>query len=337
MTTITTAPTKVLVTGATGGLGRNAVEHLLAQGHEVVATGRNPVIGAQLQQRGARFVAADLSTDSLALLVDGVDAVWHCAALSSPWGPLNAFVQANVVATERLAHAALQAGVARFVHVSTPSLYFDYQHHRDLPETYRARAYANAYALTKAQAEAVLQALAQQQPGLHVGILRPRGIFGPYDQALVPRIERVLRARGGTVPLPNGGQALVDLTYVGNVVHAMSRASVADYPSGSVFNVTNGEPTTVATVLERLFAQALRRPFGIRRVPYPVLDLAARAMEATARLTGREPMLTRYSAGALAYDMTLDLSRASSVLGYHPQVRMDEAIVRTADWMQRHG
>lgn len=330
----------MLVTGATGGLGRNAVEYLLARGHEVRATGRNAAVGAELVKAGADFMRVDLAAvrSELYPLVTGVDAVWHCAALSSPWGPYNDFYAANVYATQMLALAASNVGVSRFVHVSTPSLYFDYKHHRDIPETYRPRHYVNDYARTKAEAEACVKETSQGSQKMKSVILRPRGIFGRHDQALVPRIERVLVERGGRVPLPNGGKAFVDLTYAENVVHAMWLATMADgVESGTAFNITNGDPMTVADVLTRLFRTELGRPFEIKNVPYFALDTAARALEAIASKNGKEPLLTRYSAGALAYDMTLDISRARRQLGYEPVVSMEEGIARTANWMASRG
>ncbi|MFK5664232.1 NAD-dependent epimerase/dehydratase family protein, partial [Escherichia coli] len=77
-----------LVTGATGGLGRELVDQLLARGYRVRATGRDAAIGARLK---TEFVPADLTTDPLAPLVAGVDMVFHLAALSSPWGSRAAF------------------------------------------------------------------------------------------------------------------------------------------------------------------------------------------------------------------------------------------------------
>ncbi|HHU8056612.1 TPA: NAD-dependent epimerase/dehydratase family protein, partial [Escherichia coli] len=85
---------KILVTGATSGLGRNAVQYLLQSGESVVATGRNCEVGRSLTNAGAQFVALDLTEateDDCARLMDGCDAVWHCAAKSSPWGDKTAF------------------------------------------------------------------------------------------------------------------------------------------------------------------------------------------------------------------------------------------------------
>ncbi|MDR2207754.1 MAG: NAD-dependent epimerase/dehydratase family protein [Azoarcus sp.] len=329
-----------LITGATSGLGRNAVAQLAMMGRAVRATGRDLRVGEALRAQGIEFIPADLTMaqdEVLERLLDGIDTVWHCAALSSPWGDYRDFHAANVVATARLAHAAALKGVRRFVHISTPSLYFDFRHRTNIPETFRAARYANHYASTKAHAEDSIRTIATSHPETTFVLLRPRGIFGPHDRVLLPRILRILRERHGRLPLPRGGAALLDLTYTENVVHAMLLATFCDdIVSGEVFNITNGEPTRLRDVLEALLA-----PLGVRyRIvtpPYPVLDVAARAMEAFAAFSGKEPALTRYAVGALNYDMTLDITKARRVLGYEPVVKLTDGIDATVKWIQAHG
>lgn len=326
----------VLITGATGGLGRNAVEALLGQGLTVRATGRNAAVGAELRRQGAEFVAGDLATmaaDRARALVAGCDTVWHCAALSSPWGAYSAFLAANVRATAVLAEAARECNVERFVHISTPALYFDFTHRYNVPESFRPAQFVNHYASTKAQAEQ--EVLVQVSRGLHATILRPRAIFGPYDQVLLPRLLRILDDKDGRLILPRGGETLLDLTYAGNVVQAMQLASTKPgVPAGSVFNITNGEPARVREVLDALFVRELGRPMHVRSAPYGLLSAIARTMELAATFTGREPSLTRYSLGALAFDMTLDITHARDVLGYKPRISMAEAMVTTAQWFR---
>jgi len=332
---------KVLVTGATSGLGRNAVDFLLAKGVSVVATGRNLAAGREIERCGAKFVPCDLSALDLKTgmaLVYGVDAVWHCAALSAPWGRAADFIACNVTATENLLAAAVAAGVSRFVHVSTPAIYFDFRHLYDVPETFRARHHVNAYAATKARSEeAVLASAAANHGTLHV-MLRPRAIFGPHDAALIPRVQRVLAERGGRLPLPRAGRAVIDVTYVENVLHAMWLAStVPNLESGSVFNITNGDPREIGSVLKTLFTGYLGLAVDIRPVPYWAAACAAGMMEAISLITRREPALTRYSVGALSFDMTLDISKVRKALGYAPVVGIEEGIARTAEWMRCHG
>lgn len=331
---------KTLVTGATSGLGANAARYLAAQRQAVRATGRDRRAGQALEAEGIEFVPVDLANAAakdIDRLLDGIDIVWHCAALSSPWGRYEDFHQANMTATTRLAERAAQRGVRRFVHISTPSLYFDYRHRVDIPETFRPARYVNHYADTKAQAEASLRAIALSYPGTTVAILRPRAIFGPHDRVLLPRILRVLRERDGRLPLPRGGVARFDLTYVENVIHAMQLATTReDLPSGEVFNITNGEPATLRDVLAAIFVP-LGVAYRIVALPYPVLDAAARAMEAYASLSGAEPALTRYSVGTLNYDMTLDIEKARRMLGYQPIVPLSEGIELTVRWIQSHG
>ncbi|RQH05644.1 NAD-dependent epimerase/dehydratase family protein [Paraburkholderia dinghuensis] len=329
-----------LVTGATSGLGKNAVTFLAARQQAVRGTGRNLRAGAALRAQGVEFLPADLATareGEFDRLLDGVDNVWHCAALSSPWGRCDDFYAANVVATTRLAHAAVRSGVRRFVHISTPSLYFDYRHRMGIPETFRPARYVNHYANTKAQAEEAIRAIAAQHCATTFVMLRPRGIFGPHDRVLIPRILRVLRERGGRLPLPRGGDARLDLTYVDNVVHAMQLATMREnLPSGEAFNITNGEPAILRDILEAML-RPLRIPFRFVGLPYAFLDAAARVMQSGAALTGREPAFTRYSIGALQYDMTLDIEEARRVLGYRPIVSLADGIDSTVQWIKAHG
>lgn len=332
---------RILVTGATGGLGRNAVDFLLERGVAIRATGRNMRIGALLRHQGAEFIAADLSTlgpHQARQLTADVDAVWHCAALSAPWGRRQAFIRCNVTATETLLEAAAAAGVPRFIHISTPAVYFDYTHHLNVAEDFRAIRYANDYAQTKAHAEIRVAEICAKCPATTAVILRPRAIFGPYDQVLMPRLAKVIEARAGRLPLPRSGNTLLDVTYAENVVHAMWLASVKpNLESCSVYNITNGEPTTIRNVLDALFVRELGQRLNIPRIPYPVMASAARLMEGVALLTRREPLLTAYSLGVLAYDMTLNINKAKRELGYQPVVGLQDGVARTARWLKTHG
>ncbi|WP_268629584.1 NAD-dependent epimerase/dehydratase family protein, partial [Escherichia coli] len=137
-------------------MGRNAAQWLLEAGHQVRATGRDERAGAALCRLGAEFCALDLAQatpQQCRQLVTDCEWVWHCAAKSSPWGGKAEFHRINAAATERLAEAAGRCGVRRFVHISTPAIYFDFQPHYDLDEGYRARRFANHYAASKYAAE----------------------------------------------------------------------------------------------------------------------------------------------------------------------------------------
>jgi len=109
---------KVLVTGATSGLGRNAVEFLRNKGISVRATGRNEAMGKLLQKMGAEFVHADLTelvSSQAKVMLAGIDTLWHCSSFTSPWGTQEAFDLANVRATRRLGEWAVAWGVTLFI------------------------------------------------------------------------------------------------------------------------------------------------------------------------------------------------------------------------------
>lgn len=305
----------------------------LGRGHQVIAVGRNKEVLNELATLGGQTYACDLAVEWLPNhIFETVDAVWHCAGLSSPWGAYQDFYAVNVGATKQLAEQAGQAGVPYFVHISTPSLYFDYQNHLDIKEDYQPSSYVNHYAHTKALAETVILKMVQQFPQTRYIMLRPRAIFGKYDQVLIPRLLKVIEQKG-FLPLPNGGRAMMDFTFADNVVEAMLCAVRTDLPSGisgQAFNITGGEPMALRAVLDNLFVDELKMDFKVKAVPYPILRTLALGLETIAKLTQKEPILTAYSVGALNFDMVLNIDKARQILGYVPKVSMAEAIGRTA-------
>lgn len=331
----------LLVTGATGFLGARICALARAEGEPVIALGRNREAGARLEALGCEFRAVDLEEAAPTReAFAGATAVVHAAALSSPWGEPRAFERANVEATEHVLAAMRAHGVRRLAHVSTPSVYFAFRDRHGIAESEPLPArFANEYARTKAEAEARVRAAVEA--GTHDAvILRPRGIFGPGDTALMPRLLRVAE-RLPRFPLFGGGEQLVDLTYVDNVADACRLALAhAEARRGGVYNVTNGEPVALGPTVGAVFAR-LGVPFRPLPLPRGLGLWAAGRLEARAeRAPGRpEPPLTRYTVGVLSHAQTLDISAARRDLGYRPAVSMAEGIERFARWWeeQPHG
>lgn len=324
---------KALVTGATGFLGGHMARRLVTLGWDVSGIGRDRSRGQALEQIGVHMNYMDLYDQVQTMnACKGQEVIFHCAALSSPWGKYEEFYRSNVEATQHIVNGCIQHGVQRLIHVSTPSIYFDGKAHYGIRETDPLpRRSINDYAATKLLAEQVVQQAFQQQ-GLACIMIRPRAIFGPMDQTLFPRLLEANRQSG--VPLLQGGRALMDLTYVDNVVDVMLLGVDApQHALGQAYNISNGEPIPFIEVLSRLFKR-LDIPLHTRHVPYPVAHLVAGGMEIIYRMVPAlgEPPLTRYTVGSIAVPHTLDITLAQQQLGYVPRISVDEGLERFAEW-----
>ncbi|WP_022917996.1 NAD-dependent epimerase/dehydratase family protein [Ruania albidiflava] len=316
--------TTALVTGASGFLGGHVVAELRAHGYRVIAAGRN----AAALPTGGPTLVGDL--DALARTDQPADLVIHCAALSTPWGAWRDFARTNITGTERVLTYARRNGVRRIVHVSSPSIYAAPRHATNITENeVDAGNRLNNYIRSKVAAEALLHR-ARREPGTpEIVILRPRGIIGPGDSSLVPRLLAVEEKIG--IPLFEGGRALIDLTSVQNVATALRLAAETPGIDGEAINITNGDPRPFRNLIDALFARLGRTP-RYRHLPTKPLYAVAGLLEAVyASLPGRpEPPLTRYTLSTIAYSQTLDISKARALLGYTPQVSLDESLASYA-------
>jgi nucleoside-diphosphate-sugar epimerase len=311
---------QALVTGATGGLGLALVAALLAEGYAVRATGRDPAAAARLAAMGAEVALADLAEDPgvAARLCQGVDVVFHAAALSSPWGPAKTFERINVGVTRALLDAARRAGCQGLVFVSSPSIYAQFRDRIGLTEADPPAARPlNAYARTKLAAERLV--LAANGPDFFTTALRPRALVGPDDRVVLPRLLALV-ARG-RVPLPRGGRALVEFTDSRDAARALVSADQRRATAGGrVFNISGGRPVSVRDTALAL-AEALHRDLTFMPAPWPLMLAGAAVMEGAAALSpaGREPLITPYGVATLAFSQTFDLAGARDGLGYEPR------------------
>lgn len=319
---------RILVTGATGFLGSHVLAGITAAGMPVLAVGRQSGRSAALAAAGHAVVRQDLVSafEPTAHPAFGeVEAIIHCAALSAPFGRLADFERDNVAATRNLVNFARRNGVRRFVHISTPSVYFAYRDQTNVQEDTPLPPPVNHYARTKRLAEQIVLAV----PEIGPIVLRPRGIYGEGDRALLPRLLRAARKRA--LPLFREGKAGIDLTHVDDVVDAVLAAlSAPDGAQGEIFNISGGEILPVRRIADEACARA-----GItakwRRMPLAPAMLAVGLMEAgAALLPGRpEPPVTRYGLGLFAYVQSLDISKAARILRWKPNVPFEIGLDRT--------
>ncbi|QNP55540.1 NAD-dependent epimerase/dehydratase family protein [Tessaracoccus defluvii] len=317
---------QVLVTGASGFLGGHVVTELTSAGYRVLANGRD---AGRLAGLGVDTLAAPLAALPTAPL-QGVDAIVHCAALSSPWGRWADFREANVDGTAAVIEAARRNGVRRIVFVSSPSVYSQAADRLDISEDdVDPGNRLNHYIASKLRAEELVRAAVADGSVPEAVILRPRGLIGAGDPSLAPRLLDVHRRIG--VPLFREGTNLVDLTAVENVALAARLALEHANAHGQAYNITNGDPRPFRELLDRLLTLVGETP-RYRRVSIRVLyPLAAVLEKLYAVLPGYpEPPLTRYTLTTIAYSQTLDISRARADLGYVPRVSLDDALAAFA-------
>ena len=117
---------KILVTGATGFIGRHLIARLVADGHEVLGLVRNPAKQAVVVDAGAKVALGDVTDfESVRKAIHNVDAVFHLASRVSDWGSWSEFESATVRGTENVLLAAAEGAVRRFVHMSSVAVYDD--------------------------------------------------------------------------------------------------------------------------------------------------------------------------------------------------------------------
>lgn len=323
----------IVISGISSAIGMRTASFLVQKGYQVRGFARNiNEVRKHLDHPMIELVSGDLLDRKFVHSVcNGAHGVIHLAARSSPWGKFNDFYLANVEGTKSIVEAAKKCHLNRMVHVSTPSLYFDFRDRYDICENEDLPLKGvNAYAVTKKMAENVVDNFVES--GGSAITLRPRAVFGPYDRTLFPRVLKVCKEKG--IPKFKRKSPIIDVTYVDNLAYALCLALEA--PSsciGQKYNITNGEPIALWELLNNLLKR-LSIPIHHRYFPYSIAYSAALIAEWKSLITKQEPRFTRYSLGVMSFSQTLSIEKAKNELKYNPITSLKEGIDRYVNWIQ---
>jgi nucleoside-diphosphate-sugar epimerase len=306
---------KCLVTGAAGFIGSHLCERLVRDGHDVVGVDafvpyypravKEANLAALRMQSRFTLLPLDLRTDSLAAALDGVEVVFHLAAMAGlvrSWSEFDLYQTCNLTATQRLLEAVRpRQALRRFVYVSTSSVYGRYS---SGDETLPARP-TSPYGVTKLASENLCRAY-HEEHGLPLVVLRYFSVYGPRqrpDMGYHRFIAALLEAQ--PISVYGDGLQVRGNTYISDCVEATVAALRA--PVGETYNVGGGESASVWDILHKL-QEIIGRRAHVRREP-------------------PRPGDQRHTFA--------DTGKLRRHLGWQPRVTLDEGLGEQVAW-QRH-
>lgn len=308
----------ILVTGASGFVGKALCAKLIKHCPIRISV-RDKSVG--YWPAGVDVIVASLSPgQDWITALSGVSSIVHCAArvhvMNEDAGdPLAEFRRVNVEGTLRLARQAAEAGVRRFVFISSIKVNGEHSptgHPFTADET---PVPGDPYGISKYEAEVGLRALSHET-GMEVVIIRPPLVYGPGVKANFLAMMRWLQ-RGFPLPLGGVTENRRSLVFLGNLIDLI--VTCIDHPAAAnqIFLVSDDEDLSTAALLRRM-AAALGRPARLVPVPVGLITIGA-------KLIGRPGIAQR-----LCGSLQVDIDKTKSLLGWTPPFSVDDGLQRTA-------
>lgn len=329
-----------LVTGGGGFLGLYIVEQLIARGDNVRVFCRGTY--PRLEELNVECHRGDVrDADAVSSACEGIDAVFHTAAVPGIWGRWKLFHGINTRGTLNVIEACRQHGVQKLIFTSSPSVIYDGHPHENVDESQPypdPSTFLCHYPHSKMLAEkAVLEANGEK---LATTALRPHLIWGPRDNHLIPRLIR--RAKSGWLRRVGDGSNLISMTYVENAAADHLQAANVLGPgsanAGKAYFINEPEPVNLWDWVNDLLHRA-----GVKPVTKSISAKAAWRIGAVFETIYRclflqsEPPMTRFLASQLSSSHYYNIEAAKRDFGYTPPVSVEEGMRRLEPELRRLG
>lgn len=324
---------KVLVTGATGFLGGHLVRRLVERGDDVRALARKTSNVDKLKNLDVEIFYGDLADkDSLRHAVDDVDIVYHAAAtIRGGWDEAE---EGNVKGTIRMLKLSLDAGVRRFVYISSLAVYGvnELENNTLVKEESPYEKFpdrlGSAYVYSKTEAEKLVFKFYKK--GLPVVVLRPGIIYGPGGKVFFSHIGYPYKERF-FVFIGNGDISL-PLTYVDNTVDAILLSAEREEAIGRIYNIVDAELTQKEYLNRYIEGINLAKKTFTVPVPFPLISSAAYFIETLTNFLNKGPRNLKYKIAYKGKNLRFDTSKAKEELSWRPRVSLEDGLKTTFDW-----
>src|SRR5436190_6969124 len=309
---------KVFVTGGTGFIGGHVVRKLRERGDDVRALVRSPDKGAPLEALGCETVSGSLADkDAILAGMEGCDAAIHGAAVYEvgiPTSEHRAMYEANVVGTENVLRAALEAGLSKVVYISTVGA-FGNTKGQVVDESYEhpGQTFTSYYEETKVEAHRLARRLIAEE-GLPCVIVQPGGVYGPDDHSAIGRqMNQFLAGKMPLIAFPELGFNMVHVDDVAaGVLLALEEGKV-----GEAY-VLGGQITTMRELIETLGRVSGRKP-PKRALPTGLLKTMTPLGPEVGKVMGQGPNLRELIDSADNVTFWAKHDKAMAELGYAPR------------------
>ena len=285
-----------------------------------------------LKEAGVSMVTGDLrDRDALAAATDGVEVVYHIAAMYRQAGLGDEVYRAvNATAVANVVEAAARAGVRRVVHCSTVGVHGDVEHppaNEDAP-----LKPGDIYQVTKLEGERLARDSGSRL-GVEVTIVRPTGIYGPGDRRLLKLFRGVARRRWITL---GDGKIYYHLTFIDDLVDGFRLCGTHPAAANRTYILAGGEVTTLNDLVG-LVADVAGVATPTRHLPVWPFWVAGAACEAICAPFGIEPPIFRRRVDFFTKSRAFDITRARTEIGFAPRVGLREGTRRTLEWYRAEG
>ncbi|HEU5378695.1 MAG TPA: NAD-dependent epimerase/dehydratase family protein, partial [Ktedonobacteraceae bacterium] len=282
----------------------------------------------KLIAQGIEVARGDVTDSStLAPAVKDIAVVIHLAGMMGVNRPFADYRLVNVTGSQNLYLAAQAAGVRRFVHTSSHTVY-GLGHGRFLTEQDELRPDADPYSITKVEGDRLIQRLMRTSE-METVIIRPGTFFGPGDRLHFGRIAQRMKDNKGVI-IGQGTNAL-PFCYVTDVVQGFMLAAYHENAPGNIYNISHDRPLTQRELFNAV-ADAVGGNRPTRRLPYWPTYYGSFVAEKLARLTHTRPIVTPLGVLMFGSDTKHSVEKARRELGYEPKVDLREGIKLAAEW-----
>jgi dihydroflavonol-4-reductase len=309
---------RVFVTGGTGFIGGHVIRKLRARGDEVRALVRNPDKGVPLAELGCELVSGSLeSRDAIASGMEGCEAAIHGAAVYEvgiPKSEHRAMYEANVLGTENVLRAALDAKLPKVVYVSTVAAFGNTQG-EVVDESYQhpGAGFTSYYEETKVEAHRLAKRLIAEER-LPCVIVQPGGVYGPDDHSAVGhQMNQFLAGRMPLLAFPEVGFNMVHVDDVGDgILLALDTGK-----AGEAY-VLGGQITTMRELITTL-ARVSGKKAPSRSLPTPLMKAMTPFGPIVGKVMGQGPNLRELISSADNVTFWAKHDKAMAELGYSPR------------------